>query len=147
MLQYNGTIDPGFTEEWCRAPLPQYVVIEILRTFGIFLPPCTDGAHIMRGWGDHRQIRGISRDKELLHRVFWHALDLEAENTKLRHHIRHRMRHHTKILSTDQHIRCFLEIRQLLHCFFLPEIVLAAIEVVNVKLTKFILNMRDQEPE
>src|SRR5688572_28266251 len=123
------------------------MVVKMLCTLVVLFPPSPDRTHIMRGRCNDGQIWCIIGMKEFFLRVLGHALNLQAQYTQLIHHFRHAMRHHAKVFTTYEHIgRCF-KLWQLMHRFLLPEIILAAIEIVDIKMTQSFLYMRYQVAE
>ena len=65
--------------------------------------------------------------------VLRHRLNLQAKDAQLVHHPWHTVGHHAEVLGTYQHPRSLCEQRQLLHRLAIPEVVVAAVEVVVVE--------------
>ena len=63
----------------------------------------------------------------------WHGLYLERKHAELIHHPRHTVRHHAEVFGTYEHSGRLGECREFLHCFFVPEHIVAAEEVVVVE--------------
>src|SRR5262245_36305053 len=82
--------------------------------------------------------------EEFFLRIFRHALYLEAQYAKLVHYIGYAMRHHAQVFTTYKHVGGCFQLRQFMHCFFIPEIILAAIEIIDVKIAQLILQMRNE---
>ena len=133
MLQHHRPVDPGFTKLWCVAPLTHQGIVKMLCTLPVFLPPSPYSTHIMRGRRNDGHIRRIIGMKEFLFGVFWHPLNFQTKNAQLLHYIRYTMRHHTQVFTTYQHIGGCFQLRQFMHGFFKPEIILAAVEIINVE--------------
>jgi hypothetical protein len=62
-----------------------------------------------------------------------HVVEFQTQNLQFIHHPWHTIRHHTKVFCTNQHAGSLNQLRQLLHRLLIPELVVAAIEVVIVK--------------
>ena len=68
----------------------------------------------------------------LLYRL-WHTLDLEREDSEVRHHLRHCCRDHSEVLTACEHSCRIKECRKLLHGLVLPELIVATIEEVVIE--------------
>ena len=65
--------------------------------------------------------------------VLWHALEFQTQYLQFVHYPWHTIRYHTQVFGTNQHAGSLNQLRQLLHRLAIPELVVAAIEVVVVK--------------
>ena len=72
-------------------------------------------------------------------RVFRHRLKLKAQDAQLVHYPSHAVGHHTQILGTYEHTCGIDQARQLLHSLEIPELVVAAIEVVVIQTVEYSL--------
>ena len=70
---------------------------------------------------------------ELNRWILWHALEFQTQYFQLVHYTRHTVWHHTEVFGTNQHAGSLNQFRQLFHRLLIPELVVAAIEIVVVK--------------
>ena len=66
-------------------------------------------------------------------RILWHSLNFEAEDAEVVHRPRHTVGHHSQILAAYQHTRCLCQHRKFLHRLAIPELIVAAVEIVVIQ--------------
>ena len=93
----------------------------------------------MREDGVHASIRVLVELCERHAISLRHGLNLEAENAEPLHDRSHTSRHHSEVLTTNQHIARFDECRQLLHGLRSPEIIVSAEEEILVQTDECVL--------
>src|SRR5574344_216438 len=93
----------------------------------------------MGGDGAYRAV-GIAREMTETNGVsLRHRLYLKTEDAQLVHHPWHAVGHHTKVFGTYEHTCGLSELRHLLHSLLIPELVVAAIEIIVVEAVEVIL--------
>jgi len=70
---------------------------------------------------------------ELIIRILRHALNFQRQDTQVIHHPRHTRRHHTEVFGTHEHTGSSRQGWQFLHGLIVPELVVAAIEIVIIQ--------------
>ena len=116
----------------CIAPPTHLLVVELLGYRAVLFPPSAQRVHVVRTGRANRLIRSVGRVRKLNRRILGHALDLEAEDLQLMHHIRYASGHHTEVLAAAEHLRCADERRQFAHRRVTPELCMTAIEILVI---------------
>lgn len=104
MLNDDLLTNPRLSKERSGAEIAQFVIEKFLYGGAIFLPPPSDGRHVMRGGCADRQVGASAGWANLTLGFFGHTLDLQTQNAQLIHYRRHRIRHHTQVFSANEHI-------------------------------------------
>ena len=115
------------------AVVAQSVVVVALRLLGVFLPPATQGGHVVGGDGADGTVGIPFGVSELLAGVLRHALYLEREDAQLVHYPRHAGRNHAEVFAADEHAGGLRQLREFLHGLLSPEIVVAVVVVLVVQ--------------
>ena len=116
----------------CIAPPAHLLIVELLRYRAVLFPPRAERVHVVRTGRADRLIRSVGRVRELNRRILRHALDLEAEDLQLMHHIGYTSGHHAEVLAAAEHLRCADKRRQFAHRRVTPELRMTAIEILII---------------
>ena len=121
--------------EWmrCWSLTVEHRIVILLGTLDILIPPHAQSRHIMARDGTYRAVWVTAQMSELNRWILWHALEFQTQYLQLVHYPRHTVWHHTEVFGTNQHAGSLNQFRQLFHRLLIPELVVAAIEIVVVK--------------
>ena len=123
------------SRQWmrCAATSVEHGIEVVLRALIILVPPLAERRHIVRGNGAYRAIGVLAQVTEPHVGVFGHALYLQAEYLEVFQHPWNAVGHHAQVFRAYQHACGLHQSRQLAHGLPIPELVVAAIEIVIVK--------------
>ena len=139
MIGHDVASQPSGHGVRCGIASPEHGVVVSLCALPVFVPPLSQCAHVVGRDGSHRAVGivvEVAKDKFV---VLGHRLNLEAEDAQVVHYPGHTVGHHAQIFGTDQHACGLDQSRQFLHRLVIPEVVVAAIEVVVVESVKCLL--------
>src|SRR6267154_1071527 len=124
MLQNDRFTERGIAFGRSDTGASQFAVMEFLGYGTIFFPPSANRAHVVSRWSDDAEIGSIFRVEKIAAGILGHALDFEAQQAEIFHHLRNASRDKAEVFAANEHVRDTFQGGKFLHRFFQPEIVL-----------------------
>ena len=139
MTLYHFGAEPSWHFPWCFSTMVQHVSEVELCTFGLLLPPLSQGGHIVCEDSGNAAIGvGLQVGKELSV-GFGHRLNLQCEDAQPFQHGLHTLWYHAQILGANEHVSGLHQYRKHLHGMFLPQMIVPLMVVVLVDAAECLL--------